>query len=75
MRLIKRYGIGILFQISRIKINNIRKHRLAPFFGVKAQHFAYAARFTKRIKQIFGIIAEIHPLTGRRVVHPIDGGL
>ena len=75
MRLIKRYGVGILFQIFRIKINNIRKHRLAPFFGVKAQHFADAARFTERIEQIFGIIAEIQPLSGCSVNHPIDGGL
>lgn len=63
MRAVQRYRIGKQRQVIGIKVDHIAQHRLPPFFCMKGQHFADAARFAKGKKQIFGVKAVIDPLT------------
>ena len=75
MRVLQRHGGRMGPQIACIQINHIAEDGLAPFFGDMGNHFAHAAVFAERVKQIFGVVTVVKPDAGGRSDHAVHDKL
>ena len=68
----KGIAIGVVIEISCIKIDNIGKGRGTAFCGDEGNEFANAAVFAKGEVQVFCVIAVIYPTARKGFVHFVN---